>query len=89
MEFVVNESGCRQLSEDMLSNMREIAMLVSEIEGQDGNLKAALGDDYETIARSVRQMTAALSEAQRELNVIIGDMNEYMLRVHQARVVLD
>lgn len=89
MEFVVNENGCRQLSEDMLSNMREIAMLVSEIEGQNGNLKAALGEDYETIARSIRQMTAALSEAQRELNVIIGDMNEYMLQVHQARVVLD
>lgn len=34
MEFVVNESGCRQLSTDMLSNMREIATLISEIDSQ-------------------------------------------------------
>lgn len=51
MEFIVNESGCRQLSADMLTNMREIAMLVSEIDSQNGTLKAALGDDYDAIAR--------------------------------------
>ena len=58
MEFVVNENGCRQLSEDMATNLREIARLVSEIVSQDGTLKAALGDDYDAIAESVRIMTA-------------------------------
>jgi hypothetical protein len=89
MEFIVNESGCRQLSADMLTNMREIAMLVSEIDSQNGTLRAALGDDYDAIARSVRIMTSELQNAHSELNVIINDMNEYMSRVHQARVSLD
>ena len=89
MEFIVNESGCRQLSADMLTNMREIAMLVSEIDSQNGTLRAALGDDYDAIARSVRIMTSELQNALSELNVIINDMNEYMSRVHQARVSLD
>lgn len=89
MEFIVNEGGCRQLSADMLTNMREIAMLVSEIDSQNGTLRAALGDDYDAIARSVRIMTSELQNAHSELNVIISDMNEYMSRVHQARVSLD
>lgn len=89
MEFVVNESGCRQLSMDMLSNMKEIATLISEIDSQNGTLKAALGDDYDAIARSVRYMTSELQNAHSELNVIINDMNEYMARVHQARVSLN
>ena len=89
MEFILNESGCRQLSADMLTNMREIAMLVSEIDSQNGTLRAALGDDYDAIARSVRIMTSELQNAHSELNVIINDMNEYMSRVHQARVSLD
>ena len=89
MEFIVNESGCRQLSGDMLTNMREIAMLVSEIDSQNGTLRAALGDDYDAIARSVRIMTSELQNAHSELNVIINDMNEYKSRVHQARVSLD
>lgn len=69
--------------------MREIAMLVSEIDSQNGTLRAALGDDYDAIARSVRIMTSELQNAHSELNVIINDMNEYMSRVHQARVSLD
>lgn len=89
MEFVVNESGCRQLSMDMLSNMREIATLISEIDSQNGTLKVALGDDYDAIARSVRYMTSELQNAHSELSVIINDMNEYMARVHQARVSLN
>lgn len=89
MEFIVNESGCRQLSADMLTNMKEIASLVSEIDAQNGTLKAALGEDYDTIAKSVRVMTSELQNAHSELNVIINDMNEYMSRVHQARVSLD
>lgn len=89
MEFIVNESGCRQLSTDMLSNMREIATMIAEIDSQNGTLKAALGDDYDTIARSVRIMTSELQNAHSELNVIISDMSEYMSRVHQARVSLE
>lgn len=89
MEFIVNEAGCKQLSVDMLTNMRTIAGLISEIEGQDGNLKAALGDDYDAIAKSIKVMTAELGNAHSELNVIINDMNEYMSRVGQARVALN
>ena len=70
-------------------NMRDVAAIISEIDSQNGTLKAALGDDYEAIARSVRAMTAELQNAHSELNVIINDMNEYMARVHQARVSLD
>lgn len=89
MEFVVNESGCRQLSEDMLSNLKEIAGLVAEIDNQNGNLKAALGDDYDAIARTVHIMSGELNNAYQELNTIINDMGEYMAQVHQARVSLN
>ena len=89
MDFIVNESGCRQLSADMLSNMKEIALLIAEIESQNGTLRAALGDDYEAIAKSVRTMMSELTNAQTELNVIINDMGEYMARVQQARVSLN
>lgn len=89
MEFVVNESGCRALSTDMLSNLKEIAGLVSEIDSQNGTLKAALGDDYDAIARTVRIMAGELNSAYQELNTIINDMSEYMARVHEARVSLN
>lgn len=89
MEFVVNESGCRQLSADMLTNLKDIAGLVAEIDSQNGTLKAALGDDYDTIARTVRVMTSELNSAYQELNTIIKDMGEYMAQVHQARVSLN
>lgn len=89
MEFVVNESGCRQLSIDMLSNLREIAGLVAEIDNQNGNLKAALGDDYDAVARTVRIISGELNNACQELNTIINDMDEYMTQVHQARVSLN
>lgn len=89
MDFVVNESGCRQLSTDMLLSLKEIAGLVSEIDSQNGTLKAALGDDYDAIARTVRIMSAELNNAYQELNTIINDMGEYMARVHQARVSLN
>lgn len=89
MEFVVNESGCRQLSTDMLTNLKDIAGLVAEIDSQNGTLKAALGDDYDAIARTVRVMTSELNSAYQELNTIIKDMGEYMAQVHQARVSLN
>lgn len=89
MEFIVNESGCRQLSTDMLTNLKDIAGLVAEIDSQNGTLKAALGDDYDAIARTVRVMTSELNSAYQELNTIIKDMGEYMAQVHQARVSLN
>mgnify|MGYP004547759337 FL=1 len=89
MEFDVNESVCRQLSVDMLTNLKDIAGLVAEIDNQNGTLKAALGDDYDAIARTVRVMTSELNSAYQELNTIIKDMGEYMAQVHQARVSLN
>lgn len=89
MEFVVNENGCRKLSADMLTNLKDIAGLVAEIDNQNGTLKAALGDDYDAIARTVRVMTSELNSAYQELNSIIMDMGEYMAQVHQARVSLN
>lgn len=89
MDFVVNESGCRQLSTDMLTGLKEIAGLVSEIDSHNGTLKAALGEDYDAIARPVRVMSDELNNAYQELNTIINDMEEYMARVHQAKVALD
>jgi len=89
MEFIVNESGCRQLSADMLTNLKDIVGLVAEIDSQNGTLKAALGDDYDAIARTVRVMTSELNSAYQELNTIIKDMGEYMAQVHQARVSLN
>lgn len=89
MEYIIDESGCRRLSIEMLSHLKGIAAIVSEIDSQNGTLKAALGDDYEAIARSVRVMTSELQNAYSELNVIIADMNEYMELVHQARIALE
>ncbi len=89
MEFVVNENGCKQLSTDMLSNMKEIASIISEINGKNSTLRAALGDDYGAIASSINIMTSELSNAYTELNQIIEDMSEYMSQVHQARVSLN
>lgn len=89
MEFIVNETGCRNMSSDMLTNLRTIAQLISAIDSQNGTLRAALGDDYDVIARTVNVMSAELGSAQQELNTIIDDMNEYMARVHQARISLD
>lgn len=88
MEFVVNENGCRNLIEDMKGSMTALGGLVASIDTQNGTLKAALGDDYEAIARSVRVMSSELENAKRELNTIIRDMSEYMARVHQTRVTL-
>lgn len=88
MEFVVNEAGCRELSKDMLQNMKQIALILSEIQGKNSTLHAALGEDYASIAKSVDIMASELEQAQGEINIIIHDMEEYMARVQQARVVL-
>ena len=62
---------------------------MAEIDSHNGTLKAALGDDYDAIARTVRVMTSELNSAYQELNTIIKDMGEYMAQVHQARVSLN
>lgn len=89
MEFIVNESACRQLSVDMLTDMKNVALLIAEINNQNSNLMAALGDDYQSINRSVQVMASEFADAQHELDTIIRDMNEYMARVGQARVALN
>lgn len=89
MEFIVDESRCRQLSKDMLLNLKEIAGLISEIDDRNGTLKAALGEDYGAIARIVSIISGELNNAQQELNTIIKDMGEYMKLVQQVRVSLN
>lgn len=88
MEFTIDERGCRTLGEDMRSDLKRLAQLIGEIESQNGMLKGALGEDYEAIARTVRVMSAELSDAWQELGTIISDMGEYMNRVQQTRIAL-
>ena len=89
MQFDVNEQGVRGLSQEMLGQMRQIAVLISEIEGQNNTLRAALGEDYQAINSSVQVMKGELGSALTELNTIISMMQEYMARVGQARVSLN
>ena len=69
----------------MLTNLKEISGLINEFQDYDGTLKAALGDDYEAIAGTVRVMNSELSSAYQELTTIINDMNEYIERVQNVR----
>lgn len=85
MSFVVNESGCKKLSADMLTNLKGISGLINELDDHDGTLKAALGDDYDTIARTVTTMKSELGNAYQELTAIIKDMDEYVVRVQKVR----
>ena len=85
MDFIVNESGCKKLRTDMLTNLIEISGLINEFQDHDGTLKAALGDDYDAIAKTVRVMNSELSSAYQELTTIINDMNEYVERVQNVR----
>ena len=89
MEFTVNEQGCRRLSADMLTYLRRILALISEIENQNGTLRGALGEDYDAIARTVRVMASELESAYQELLTISSQMEEYLDRVQQARVTLN
>lgn len=88
MQFDVNEQGVRNLSQEMLGQMRQIAVLISEIDSMNGTLRAALGEDYNAINASVQIMKGELGSALNELNIIISMMQEYMARVGQARVSL-
>lgn len=85
MDFIVNESGCKKLCIDMLTNLKEISGIINEFQDHDGTLKAALGDDYDAIAKTVRVMNSELSSAYQELTTIIDDMNEYVDRVQNVR----
>jgi len=88
-EYKIDENGCKGLSEAMLVQLREIAGVISEIQNQEGTLRAALGDDYDAIAKKIRVMSGELDGAYKELDTIIKDMKEYITRVGQARVALD
>lgn len=89
MQFDVNEQGVRALSQEMLGQLRQIALLINEIDSQNNTLRAALGDDYQAINSSVQIMKGELGSALTELNTIISMMQEYMARVVQARNALN
>lgn len=89
MQFTVNETSCGQMCQDMQNNMRRIVTLVQEIDSSNNQLRAALGnEDYASIARTTRAMSAALTSAQSELNTIITDMTDYLSRVKIAHITL-
>ena len=83
-EFVVNESGSRQLCENINNNLNAITSIISEIDSNDGNLRAALGEDYDSVAKAISMMKAELGNAYSELMVILNCMNDYLERVKQA-----
>lgn len=89
MEFLVNEQGCRNLIGEMYNEMNKLGTLISELESMDGTLRMALGDDYQAIGRSISLMKSEFTDAYREFRTIAQDMDEYMSRVHQVRVVMN
>lgn len=89
MEFIMNEQGCQSFCEDAQDIMKRIAVLVSDIESQNNTLKAALGDDYEGIAKNVKMITSELGNAQLELNAILQNMTDYISKVGQTRYILN
>ena len=88
MEFIVNEQGCQVLSQEMYNGLDQISNLISELESMDGTLRNALGDDYESIGKNINEMKSEFENALREFRVIVEEMNEYMNKVHQIRVVM-
>lgn len=89
MEFIVNEQGCRNLSTDLLGDMKRLAIVLSNYCSEDGNLKAALGDDYAAFNKTITTLKSELESAQKELDIIISSMNEYMSIIHEARVTIE
>lgn len=89
MEFIVNEQGCRNLENEMAVGLGKLTTLISELEAMDGTLKAALGDDYESIGGNVDVMKAELEESKIVFGKVIQKMQEYMAKVGQIRVVLN
>lgn len=88
MEFTVNEQGCRALETEILQLMRQITVCVSDIQNSTNMLRNALGEDYDSIGRSVALMANELQQAQQNAGVIASNMDEYIQRVGQARVAL-
>ena len=88
MEFIVNEQGCQVLSQEMYNGLDQISNLISELESMDGTLRNALGDDYESIGKNINEMKSKFENALREFRVIVEEMNEYMNKVHQIKVVM-
>lgn len=88
MEFIVNEQGCQVLSQEMYNGLDQISNLISELESMDGTLRNALGDDYESIGKNINEMKSEFENALREFRVIVEEMNEYMNKVHQIKVVM-
>ena len=89
MEFIVNEEGCRNLADNMRAQLAAIQSCVAQIDSHESLMRAALGPDYEAIARSTRAITQELQDAQRNMNTIIDNMEEYIVRVGSIRVTLN
>ena len=89
MEFTMNEQGCHAFCNDAQDIMKRIAALVSDIDSQNNTLKAALGNDYEGIAKNVGMIASELGSAQLELNTILQNMTDYLSRVGQTRYTLN
>lgn len=89
MEYIINESGCNSLCQTMENQTAQIEALISEIEAKEPLLKAALGEDYETIAKTIRVMKEQVDSAKGELGVIISSTKDYLQRVQQVRIALD
>lgn len=89
MEFIVDETGCRNLAENMRQHLAAIRARVDAIAQQDRTLHAALGSDYEAIGRTARTMSEELEAAQRNMDITIRNMEEYISRVGQIRISLN
>lgn len=89
MEFKVNEQACKNLITEMYNNLKGIQSLVNELESKDAVLRAALGEDYGAIAKSIRAMSGELMNAYQEFNTIIDNTTEYVARVQKIKDILD
>ena len=72
----------------ILMQIKSIAGIILDIESNDGNLRAALGDDYDGVAKAVAMMKVELENAHSELMVILSCMNDYLERINQAHEIL-
>ncbi len=89
MEFTVNEQGCSNLANEMFNKLNEINRIITDMESKDAVLNSALGDDGARVRRSVATMKSAMGDAMRDLKVVVNNMNEYIQKVHEIKVVLN
>lgn len=82
MDFNVNKEGCRKVNEDMLKNLRDLMSIMGEYDAYEPTLRAALGDHYQAVDRTVRVIKEELNSAYQELMTITNDMGEYIERVN-------